>query len=237
MTATKITVENVSQSFGDVDVLENLSVTLSEGTFVALVGPNGSGKTTLSRIVAGLAQPTEGTVHIETDAERPVGYLPQSPRFRPSFTVEETLAYYAAFLDAPGSIDDLLSDVGLSGARDRNVDALSGGMRRLLGVAQCFLGSPPLVVLDEPTWGLDPRMTEQLFDTAARLAHEGTTVLVATHDLAHAERADRLLVLDQGEIVSSGTAAELRSETGTETLTDAFSALLGKTATVQTGRE
>jgi ABC-type multidrug transport system ATPase subunit len=222
-----VTAEGVSHSFGDVGVLDGVDLTLSRGTVTALVGANGSGKTTLLRIIAGLLRPDAGTVAVDAEGARTVGYLPQSPSFRSAFTVAETLSFYADLL--PGAVDaaGALDAVGLAGVADRRVDALSGGMLRLLGIAQATLGDPPAVVLDEPTGDLDPRITRHVFGTLTDLTADGTTVLVATHNLAGAAEADRVVVLDRGCVVASGPPADLVAESGGDSLTDAFVGFVG----------
>ncbi|WP_255198906.1 ABC transporter ATP-binding protein [Halorarius litoreus] len=230
-----LSVDTVDKSFGEVDVLDGISFEVDEGSVTAVAGPNGSGKTTLSRIVAGLDNPTDGRVTVRTAAERPVGYLPQAPRFRPMFTVEETLKNYAKLLSTSPPPDEALTEVGLENVRDRRVDALSGGMRRLLGLAQGFLGSPPILVLDEPTSGLDPRMTRRFFDVSATLADHGTAVLITTHDLTYASETDAVVVLHQGHVATQGTPERILSEAGTDTLTEAFFEIVGTDPTVQSG--
>lgn len=230
-----VTLEDIDQSFGDVTVLTDISVQIEEREVTAVIGPNGSGKTTLTQILSGLVQPDSGTVTLRTDAERPVGYLPQAPRFRPVFTVEETLQFYADLLSTATDIEELMERVGLIDVRDRQVDALSGGMRRLLGIAQSLLGSPPLVVLDEPTSGLDPRMTRRLFDVMQAGTEEGTAVLLTTHDLTYASDADAVIVLDRGRLVAQGSPADLCADTDTDSLTEAFFSLVSTTPTVQAG--
>ena len=220
-------VEGVRHRFGDVAVLEDVSFDLEPGRVTALVGPNGSGKTTLLRIVAGLLAPTGGRVELP-DRERAVGYLPQNPDFRPAFTVEETLRFYADLLAEAVDTDAALEQVGLVGARDRRVDALSGGMRRLLGLAQAVLGDPPLVLFDEPTGDLDPAMTRHIFDVVGDLAGSGTTVLLATHNLEGAAESDDVLVLDRGTVVASGPPEDLLAETGRDSLANAFLAIVGE---------
>ena len=230
-----LTLEDIHQSYGNVNVLEDVSLRVSEATMTAIVGPNGSGKTTLSQIIAGLSQPSSGQVTLHAETERPVGYLPQNPQFRPMFTVEETLEFYARFLTNPVSVEDVMEQVGLHDVRNRRVDALSGGMRRLLGLAQGFLGSPPLLVLDEPTSGLDPRMTQHIFDVIEQLVADGTSVTLTTHDLAYAERADDLIVLHRGHILAHTPPDTLLTQTSTESLSAAFFAMVGTEPTVQSG--
>lgn len=230
-----LTVREIGQSFGPVDVLKDISFDLSEGSLTTLVGPNGAGKTTLLRIVSGLDRADEGQVTIRTDAEHPVGYLPQNPGFRPVFTVEETLTFYASVLDASPDPDRVMERVGLLGVRDRRVGDLSGGMRRLLGLAGALLGGPPLLVLDEPTSGLDPRMTEHFFETVGTATGEETTVLLSTHDLTYAARTDSVVLLNEGRVAFTDAPAEALERTGTDSLTDAFTAMVGTDPTVQTG--
>lgn len=220
-TDSVVRVDAVGHRFGELTVLREVSFDLQPGSVTALVGPNGSGKTTILRIIADLLAPTAGQVE-RPDRDRPVGYLPQHPDFRPAFSVEETLRFYAGLLDADVDVGSVLDRVGLLAARDRRVEALSGGMRRLLGLALAALGRPPVALLDEPTGDLDPGMTEHVFEVIADLARTGAAVLLATHDLSGASRADTVLVLDRGTIVAAGPPAALIGEAGVESLAGAF---------------
>lgn len=228
--------DDVGLSFGDLTVIDDLSLPVPASAITAIVGPNGSGKTTLARLVAGVLPLDAGQRTLATNVERPVGYLPQEPQFRPAFTVEETLQFYADFLEHNTDIDATMERVGLAGVSDRRVDALSGGMRRLLGLAQSLLGRPPLVVLDEPTSGLDPRMQQHLLDVVTNVAAEGTGVLLTTHDLSWASKTDTVVVLNRGEIVAQDSPDEILAETESESLWDAFLTLVGEDPVVQTGR-
>ncbi|MFC7114785.1 ABC transporter ATP-binding protein [Natronoarchaeum sp. GCM10025703] len=218
--------EDLDHSFGDVAVIDDVSVGVEAGAVTAIVGPNGSGKTTLLRLLAGLLTPTAGSVeYLGPDAEREIGYLPQRPTFRPGFTVYETLAFYEALVgDAPG---DRLEQVGLPDAANRRVEALSGGMTRLLGVAQATVGDPPVVVLDEPGSGLDPGMRRRTFEVVTDLASEGTGVVLSSHDPELVERtADRVLVLDRGGVVADGSPEQLIEEYEVDSLWDVFEAAI-----------
>ncbi|WP_276280376.1 ABC transporter ATP-binding protein [Halorussus caseinilyticus] len=256
---TVLDVAGLGHSFGEVDVFSDLTFSVESGTVTALVGPNGSGKTTLLRAVLGLLEPDEGSVSLaapaasddgtggktnETTGEKPtaetggktnettgreVGYLPQSPTFRPAFTVAETLRFYADLLDREVDVSAVVERVGLSEASDRRVETLSGGMTRLLGVGQAILGDPPIVVLDEPTGDLDPRMTEYIFDLVADLADDGMAVLLATHNLSGAEEADTVLLLDHGDVVADGSPDDFVARTDADTFRGAFLELTGGT--------
>ena len=232
-----LSVENVEQSFGTVAALDGVSLDIAADTVTAVVGPNGSGKTTLARIITGLSQPTRGDVSLRTTAERPIGYLPQEPQFHPAFTVEETLQFYADLLSATANPETVMEHVGLAEIRNRRIDALSGGMRRLLGIAQSVLGSPPLVVLDEPTSGLDPRMTRQIFDVITTQTANEQSILLTTHDLTYAQEADALVILDHGRVVAHGPPEEVLAQTNSESLHDAFFSIVGTEPAVQTGHK
>ena len=217
-----LVVDEVSHTFGDVSVLEGVSVSLYAGEVVALVGPNGSGKTTLLRTLAGLLAPTAGDcVYQGPDRDRERGYLPQQPAFRPGFSARETLAFYASLVE--GDPDELLDRVGLGQAGDRSVEALSGGMTRLLGVAQATAGDPPVVLLDEPESGLDPGMRRQTWEVLRERAATDTAVCLSTHNTLLAEQfADRVLLLGDGHVQADGSPAALTDEFGCESLQSVF---------------
>ena len=208
-----LTVEGVSHAFGDIVAVDSVSFEVQPASLVAIVGPNGSGKTTILRAMVGLLDHDEGSVERPTTAVgRPIGYLPQQPRFRPGFTARETLVFYTRLAGVETSVaDELLARVGLEGAGSIRVDHLSGGMLGLLGIAQALIGDPPIVILDEPTTGLDPGMRRHIFGVVTQLADEGHGVVIASHDLELVERhADAVLVLDRGRLVAEGSPEALK---------------------------
>jgi ABC-type multidrug transport system ATPase subunit len=217
----------IEQSFGDVDVLSEVSLTVERGEVVAIVGPNGSGKSTLLHVLAGISRPTGGSVTVPRRAggARSVGYLPQQPAFREGFSARDTLEFYADLLDDVDEADvaATLDRVGLSEVADRAVGSLSGGMTRLLGLGQAVLGDPAVLVLDEPGSGLDPAMVERLFEVVGNLAGEGTAVVVASHELPAVEsHAETVYLLDEGGFVADGSPAALLEETDSASLSEAF---------------
>ncbi|MFB6106428.1 MAG: ABC transporter ATP-binding protein [Halobacteriaceae archaeon] len=229
MSDPPLSVSSVTVGYGDLTVLDGVSLAVPAGAVTALVGPNGSGKTTLLRVAAGLASPDAGDVDRRVAGHRAVGYLPQAPTFRPGFTARETVAFHADLLpaDADADPDAALARVGLADVADRSTGALSGGMVRLLGLAVATVGDPPVYVLDEPTSGLDPEVTRHVFAAVTDLAAAGAAVLVASHDLAAVDRhADRVGLVHR-HALRTGTPATLREETGADSLDDAFASLVG----------
>ncbi|MFO8114164.1 MAG: ABC transporter ATP-binding protein [Halorubrum sp.] len=200
-----------ARTYGGVRVLDAVSLDVRPG-LTAVIGPNGSGKSTLLRVLVGATEPTAGEVRYPgATGPKPIGYLPQRVPFRDGFTARETLAFYARLVgDDP---DAALERVGLSDAGGRRVEALSGGMRRLLGIAQAVLGDPSLAVLDEPASGLDPGMRERAFRAAARRADGDTAVVVSSHalDLVDAH-ADRVVILRRGRVAAAGPLDRLLDE-------------------------
>jgi ABC-type multidrug transport system ATPase subunit len=221
--------EGVSHSYGDLNVLDGVSVSLRQGKVHALVGSNGSGKTTLLRILAGLLSPNDGTVETVVEGEkRTVGYLPQRPAFRTGFTAEETLRFYTRLLETDDGVTEALEAVGLSEASDRRVSGLSGGMTRLLGIAQARVGNPPIMMLDEPTSGLDPAMTGRIFSILNDLADEGATVLLTTHDLDRVARnADETVIIHDRAVAESGSPDEIVKRYDGKDLSEVFDDIVG----------
>lgn len=219
-----VTVTDLEYEYETLRVLDGVSLSVPTDAVTALIGPNGSGKSTLLRLVAGVQTPQAGSVtYAETDAPRTVGYLPQSLRPRDGFTVRQTVETYAALVEGGSDVDSILTSVGLAEVAGEHVEALSGGMRRLLGVAIALVGDPPVLVLDEPTSGLDPAMTARVFDVLADLADDGRSIIVASHDLGAVEAdADRVVLLDRGRVQAEGPADAVLADLDVRSLTDAF---------------
>ncbi len=216
---------SVEVAYNEVEILQDVSLSIEAGAVTALIGPNGSGKTTLLRSLAGLNRQVVGNITYHgPESHRRIGYLPQQPAFRPGFTVLETLQFYCSLVGS-GTEDatERLDHVGLGDAADRAVEALSGGMTRLVGIAQATIGDPPLIILDEPASGLDPGMSGHVFDVAAELAAGGTGVLLSSHDLELVERtADHIIVLDDGTVQARGPPAALVDRADADSLRDVY---------------
>lgn len=228
---------DLNYSYGEITVLNGVSLNVHPGRVTAVIGPNGSGKTTLVRALVGLQDPTGGEIRYDgPNTARPIGYLQQRPAFRPGGTVHETLTFYASLVgETEADASDRLDRVGLAAAAERNVEALSGGMTRLVGIAQATIGSPPVIVLDEPASGLDPGMSVRIFEVAEELASDGAAVVLTSHNLSLVERtADHVVLLDDGAVALRGEPAAIREELGVGSLLEAFEdSISGEAGTVR----
>lgn len=213
---------NVCKSYKSKQALTDFSVTLREGVH-ALLGPNGAGKSTLMNILAGLLSPTSGSITLDGSdtgkmgaAFREIlGFMPQEPGFYRSFSGEETLEYYAALRDVKNSrerIDQLLTLVNLQEDKKRSVGTYSGGMKRRLGIALALLNDPKILILDEPTAGLDPKERMRFRSLISQVGF-GKTVILATHIVSDVESiCDDCLLLRGGRLIRTGSPGELCAE-------------------------
>jgi ABC-2 type transport system ATP-binding protein len=213
--------------------LDGLSLSIASGLVTGLLGPSGSGKSTLLRSIVGVQRVAAGTITVlgkpagSAGLRRRVGYVTQAPSIYEDLTVRENLRYFARLLDAPGrQIDEVIDTVGLTALAGRIVGRLSGGERARASLATALLGEPELLVLDEPTVGLDPVLRRDLWDAFHRLATVGKTLLVSSHVMDEAERCDELLLLREGRLLAAGTPAALRERAGAQSLDDVFVRLI-----------
>ena len=219
-------------------VLPGISLAVRSGTVTGLLGPSGSGKTTLMRAIVGVQVVEAGDVRVlgepaGSPAIRPrVGYVTQAPSVYADLTVEENLRYFAAIVAAPpGRVEEVLAAVGLRAARGQLVGSLSGGQRSRVSLASALLNRPELLVLDEPTVGLDPVLRAELWEAFHELAAEGSTLLVSSHQMDEARECDALLLMREGAILAQTTPDALRRETGRDDLGEAFLAVIRGAAT------
>jgi ABC-2 type transport system ATP-binding protein len=212
---TSVAVLNAQQlvkRFGAREALKRVSFEARAGELVAVIGPNGAGKTTLLSILAGISKADEGEVHVP---QGEVGWVPQQAALYRRLTVEENLLLFARLEKHPqprDSVEEMLELTGLAERREEVVARLSGGNQQRINIAIGLLARPSVLLLDEPSVGLDPRQRARLWEFVSALADErGTTVVFSTHDIQEAERyGGRLLVLADGEALFDGSAAELR---------------------------
>ncbi|MEO6043616.1 MAG: ABC transporter ATP-binding protein [Tepidiformaceae bacterium] len=218
---------------GGNEVLHGVDLTVRRGEIVGLLGPSGCGKTTLMRAIVGVQAHVSGTIELvgrpagDPSLRRKVGYVTQAPSVYGDLSVGENLRYFAAILGVNAERSDwALKTVDLTAFRDRVVSTLSGGERTRVSLATALLGNPQVLVLDEPTVGLDPVLRRDIWMQLRSLADEGTALLVSSHVMDEAERCDRLVLMRDGVVIAAGTQAELLSRTRTSDVESAFLALV-----------
>jgi ABC-2 type transport system ATP-binding protein len=227
-----IAADSLSVIRGGNEVLHGLTFTVPRGGITGLLGPSGCGKTTLMRCAVGVQIIASGSINVlgvpfgSPELRPRVGYVTQAPSVYGDITVGENLRYFARVLGADAArVDQVLRAVALR-EHDRVANKLSGGQRSRISLATALLADPDLLVLDEPTVGLDPVLRQELWRTFASLAESGTTLLVSSHVMDEADRCDSLLLMRDGDLLATETPDELRSRTGQQDLEEAFLALI-----------
>ncbi|EOM78481.1 ABC transporter ATP-binding protein [Rhodococcus rhodnii] len=230
---TAVRVENLTVERGGHTALRDVSVEIPAGEITGLLGPSGCGKTTLIRSIVGTQIVRSGSVRVLGAAagspalRTRVGYVTQSPSIYADLTVEGNVAYFASLYGRRRSdVHEAIEAVGLADRRTAVAAELSGGQEGRVSLACALVGRPELLVLDEPTVGLDPLLRADLWDRFARLAAEGTTLVVSSHVMDEADHCSSLLLMRDGELLAHLTPNELREHTGTTSLDDAFLALV-----------
>jgi ABC-2 type transport system ATP-binding protein len=225
-----------------VEALRGVSLQIEPGQFFGLLGPNGAGKSTLIHCTTGLAQPTSGSIQVfghdaishYEQARLAVGLAPQELNLDWFLTVEESLDYHAGYFGMPkrerrARTEELLEAFSLTEKRKERTRTLSGGMKRRLILARALMHRPPLLILDEPTAGVDVELRLELWHYVKRINAEGTTILLTTHYLEEAEQlCDHIAFINGGEIVAHGTSPELAARFGVASLEDAYLELVGR---------
>jgi ABC-2 type transport system ATP-binding protein len=216
-------------------VLPGISLEVDRGSVTGLLGPSGCGKTTLMRSIVGVQIIESGAVRVLGEAagspalRRRVGYLTQAPSVYGDLSVRENLGYFARVLGVPSSrVEELIETVHLGDHADRPVGRLSGGQRARVSLASALIGQPELLVLDEPTVGQDPVLRVEFWQMFARLASEGTTLLVSSHVMDEAVHCDHLLLMRDGEILVTASPSAVMERTGASDMEDAFLRLIGE---------
>ena len=224
-----IRVEGLRVVRGGAVVLPDLSCEVAAGAVTGLLGPSGSGKSTLLRAVVGVQRVAGGTIEVlglpagSPPLRARVGYMTQAPSVYGDLTVRENLRFFARVLGLPASaVAKAIDDVALGDFADRVVSRLSGGQRTRVSLAAALIGEPELLVLDEPTVGLDPLLRRDLWELFHALAADGKTLLVSSHVMDEADRCDALLLLRDGKLLAQDTPAAIRAQTGAEQLDEAF---------------
>ena len=229
-----VSIVDVVKYFGSLQALAGVSLEIEKGEFFGLLGPNGAGKTTLISCLAGLARPSQGSLKVLghdvikdfREARRLLGVVPQELVFDPFFSVRETLQIQSGYFGIRKNdewIDEILDKLDLTGKANVNMRRLSGGMKRRVLVAQALVHKPPVIVLDEPTAGVDVELRQGLWQFVRRLNNEGHTIILTTHYLEEAEAlCGRIALMKQGRVIALDTTANLMAAHPGGTLEDVF---------------
>jgi ABC-2 type transport system ATP-binding protein len=225
-----VVTQDLHKHFGAIRAVDGIDLSVQSGEVYGLLGPNGSGKTTLIRLLIGLLRPTAGKVSL---LGRPmpnkgilshVGYMTQAGALYEDLTVRNNVAFFGMMCGGASRerVEDVLTLVDLRERADSLVRTLSGGMKQRTSLACALVHRPPLLLLDEPTVGVDPQLRAAFWEYFRRLAGEGVTLIVSSHVMDEAERCDRLGFIRDGRLLAQGSAGELRSQAGAATLEEAF---------------
>ncbi|MCG6884832.1 MAG: ABC transporter ATP-binding protein [Silicimonas sp.] len=220
MSGPAISVRNLTKSFGGKTVVDAVSMEVARGEIMGFLGPNGSGKTTTIRLMCGLLEPDKGSGRVlgfdirneRRNIKRKVGYMTQRFSFYEDLTIEENLRFVAGLYQLPNAsraVADTLADLGLTTRRKQLAGSLSGGWKQRLALAACIMHRPDLLILDEPTAGVDPKARREFWDEIHARAQDGLTVLVSTHYMDEAERCHRIGYISYGKLVAFGTVDEV----------------------------
>jgi ABC-2 type transport system ATP-binding protein len=220
--------EDVVKQFAKQRALDGVTLRVRRGEVYGLLGPNGSGKTTLIRSLVGLVVPEAGTVSVlgqripQLEVLARVGYMTQQAALYPDLSAEENVHFFGAIYGRVDGVRDALELVDLWDRRKSVVSTLSGGMRTRCSLACALVHKPDLLLLDEPTVGVDPQLRVQLWDRFRKMAAGGTTIVVSSHVMDEAERCDRLGLIRFGKLLAEGTVPEIKAKAGVDRLEDAF---------------
>jgi ABC-2 type transport system ATP-binding protein len=231
-----VNLDGVSKSFGAFRALNGVTLRVRQGEIYGLLGPNGAGKTTLIRLICGLLAAHAGTVTVlgqrmpNVDVLRHIGYMTQQPALYPALSVEENVGFFAAINGAEAGVKDALELVQLYERRGSVVSTLSGGLRQRCSLACALVHRPELLLLDEPTVGIDPQLRVQFWEYFRRMAADGTTIIVSSHVMDEADRCQRLGLIQYGRLLAEGTPSGIRAQGGSQNLEEAFLVLAGRRA-------
>ena len=228
-----VVIEQLVVRRGGREVLHGISSEVQSGTVTGVIGPSGCGKTTLMRAIVGVQIVESGQVSVlgipagSAELRRRVGYLTQAPSIYADLTVHENLSYFARVLGVgEARIAEVIESVSLTAHANQVAFNLSGGERSRVSLASALLGEPHVLVLDEPTVGLDPVLRRDLWNHFVRIARSGATLLISSHVMDEAEHCDELLLMRDGELLATASPDELRDRTGAHDLEEAFLAMI-----------
>lgn len=229
-----ITTKNLTVHIKQNTILDNINLAIPSGTISGLLGPSGSGKTTLIRSLVGLQSITNGSAHLLTfpagsdSLKSKVGYMTQSPAIYDDLSVVENIRYFATLTQQPRErVDQVIEEVSLSDLAKRRAAKLSGGQRARVSLAIALINRPDVLLLDEPTVGLDPLLRQKLWSHFRKLAGNGVTLLIASHVMDEADYCDQIVLLRQGRVLANNTTDTLRKQTSLSSMNDIFIKLIG----------
>ena len=229
-----VNIDGVSKAFGAVKALNGVTLQVRRGEIYGLLGPNGAGKTTLIRLMCGLLEAHAGSVTVlgqrmpNVGVLRHIGYMTQAAALYPGLSVQENVEFFAAINGAEAGVKEALELVQLWDRRTSVVATISGGMRQRCSLACALVHKPELLLLDEPTVGVDPQLRVQFWEYFRRMAAGGTTLIVSSHVMDEADRCQRLGLVQYGRLLAEGTPNDIRSQGGSQNLEEAFLALAGR---------
>ncbi len=223
-------IKNISKSFGTTVAVDNISLTLEKGAFYGLLGPNGAGKSTTINMLSTVLKPDEGSVSINgfdllkesQKCKKSIGIVPQEIALYEELSAYDNLMFWGGLYNLSGSalkqnINDTLELMGLSDRKNDKINSYSGGMKRRINIAAALLHRPQLLLMDEPTVGIDPQSRNLIFDVLEKLHGDGMTIIYTTHYMEEAERlCNKIGIIDHGKIIGEGTLDELRAASSTE---------------------
>ncbi|WP_029767197.1 ABC transporter ATP-binding protein [Haloglycomyces albus] len=234
-----ITVDGLTVRRGQRTVLKDFNAVIASGTVTGLLGPSGAGKTTLIRAIVGAQKTRSGNVWVDghkagsKPLRRSIGYVSQENAVYPDLTVQGNVSYFASLFGRNRvAVDETLEQVGMTDHADQRADRLSGGQKTRTSLACALVADPSILVLDEPTVGLDPLLREELWNHFRDLSSAGKTLVVSSHVMDEADRCDHILLLREGELVADAEPHDLKRRTATGNLDDAFLTLIKQTRPV-----
>ena len=231
--ATCISIDKVSQSFRKKEVLQGITLQVKESEIFGVLGPSGAGKTTLIKMIAGIDEAASGSINVlgtkmpNLNVMKEIGYMAQSDALYTELSAKENLEFFASIYGLKGEkrkqrIQSVMELVNLTDDLNKPVQNYSGGMKRRLSLAAALLHEPKMLILDEPTVGIDPVLRKSIWDEFVHLSQNGTTIIVTTHVMDEADKCERLAMLREGKLIATGSPNELKAETTSTTLEEAF---------------
>ncbi|KGP72100.1 ABC transporter ATP-binding protein [Pontibacillus yanchengensis] len=228
-----VRVENVAHAFGEETVLKDIHLSIPKGEIFGLLGPSGAGKTTLVKVMVGILEVDQGEAWVKgvqmpsLEQMKVIGYMAQSDALYSELSARENLDFFGAVYELKPKerkerMKAVMDVVGLIDHMDKPVHKYSGGMKRRLSLAIALLHEPDVLILDEPTVGIDPMLRQSIWDELKSLQKKGTTIIVTTHVMDEAEKCDRLAMMRDGYLIATGTPQQLREQTNSETIEGAF---------------